>query len=191
MGERLKGSLCASREREAWSVGAWSVGAWGVQRWFHAPTLGRSTLHSLRARGGKSVRAWSVGAWSVGSTLRRCFEARRRWISSAVEYPVSHGGRSADFPVRSKLLPHNRPANRVQVGVRTTLRAGKSALRDLRPPSLTGYAIEPFVAFDIPLIADAGSGRCGAASRRTSGRQRTGLYEQPTQEPLAARNSAE
>ncbi len=48
-------------------------------------------------------------------------------------YSVSHGGRSADFPVRSKLLPHNRAANRGQVRVRTTLRAGKSALRDLRP----------------------------------------------------------
>ncbi len=66
MGERVKGSLCASREREAWSVRAWSV-----QRWFDAPTLGRSTLHSLRARVGKSVGAWSVGAWGV----QRWFDA--------------------------------------------------------------------------------------------------------------------
>src|SRR6266699_6462080 len=49
---------------------------------------------------------------------------------------LSDGGRSADFPVRRKLLSHNRAANWVQVGVRTMLRTGKSALRDLRPRSL-------------------------------------------------------
>src|SRR6266699_7042540 len=52
---------------------------------------------------------------------------------------LSDVGRSADFPVRRKLLSHDRAANWVQVGVRTMLRTGKSALRDLRPRSLTGY----------------------------------------------------
>src|SRR6266567_4165614 len=55
----------------------------------------------------------------------------------------SSDNRSADFPVRRKLLSHNRAANWVQVGVRTMLRTGKSALRDLRPRSLTGYCVSP------------------------------------------------
>jgi len=63
---------------------------------------------------------------------------------SESRYPLSYGGRSTDFPVRSKLLPHDRDANRVQVGARTALRAGKSALRDSRPPSLTGYESRNF-----------------------------------------------
>src|SRR6266702_8408472 len=41
-----------------------------------------------------------------------------------IRYPVSDGGRSADFPVRRKLLSHNRAANCVQVRVRTMLRTG-------------------------------------------------------------------
>src|SRR6266568_8671163 len=75
------------------------------------------------------------------------------WPFSIFSHLLSDGGRSADFPDRRKLLSHNRAANWVQVGVRTMLRTGKSALRDLRPRSLTGYSPS------IPSIFRLGAGQ--------------------------------
>src|SRR5437762_14139268 len=51
---------------------------------------------------------------------------------SFIIYPVSYRRRSADFPVPSHLRSHNGAGNRVTDCVRTMLRTGKSALRDLR-----------------------------------------------------------
>src|SRR5437016_1394390 len=104
--------------------------------------------------------AWKAGALPLSYT--RTDTEGNGWEAAVNVFPggfkkvylVSDGGRSADFPVRSKLLSRNRAANRVQVGVRTMLRTGKSALRDLRPTSLIGYA-----GLSAKQIKSAGPGR--------------------------------